>query len=191
MIISRSQLFAMKALKNRLLQSTIASLERRFLGKEIEILKNISSLLSPACEKISVIDIIDKLASEYPFSISKTSLEREMVLLQGVKKTFRDRNLVDFCGILVGSYQDQLPQCSILAEFYLLAPIQNAVVERGFNKQNQIITPNKARVLIKTVGKKVLLKYISVLFDDDEIEKILDQAAVMWTSSERRAGQGT
>ena len=49
----------------------------------------------------------------------------------------------------------------------------------------------KARVLIKTVGKKVLLKYISVLFDDDEIEKILDQAAVMWTSSERRAGQGT
>ena len=41
--------------------------------------------------------------------------------------------------------------------------------------KNQIITPNKARVLIKTVGKKVLLKYISVLFDDD-------QAAVMWTS---------
>ena len=106
-------------------------------------------------------------------------------------ETFRDRNLVDFCGILVGSYQDQLPLCSILAEFYLLAPIENSVVERGFSKQNQIIAPNKARVLIKTVGKKVLLKYISVLFDDDEIEIILDQAAVMWTSSERRAGQGT
>ena len=71
------------------------------------------------------------------------------------------------------------------------APIRNAVVERGFSKQNQIITPNKARVLIKTVGKKVLLKYISVLFDDDEVEIILDQAAVMWTSSERRTGQGT
>ena len=55
----------------------------------------------------------------------------------------------------------------------------------GFSKQNQIITPDK------TVGKKVLLKYISVLFDDGEIEIILDQAAVMWTSSERCAGQGT
>ncbi len=52
----------------------------------------------------------------------------------------------------------------------------------GFSKQNQIITPNK------TVGKKVLLKYIS---DDDEIEIIIDQAAVMWTSNEQRTGQRT
>ena len=60
----------------------------------------------------------------------------------------------------------------------------------GFSNMEEIITPNKARALIKTVGKKVLLKYISVLFSDDEIEAILDQAAAMWTSSGRRTGKG-
>ena len=78
-----------------------------------------------------------------------------------------------------------------MAEIYLLAPIQNAVVERSFTFQNIIITPKRNRILIRTVGKKLLIKYSSWILSSEEIEKILELAAISWcTKKNRRAGQG-
>ena len=116
---------------------------------------------------------------------------QEMKLFPGLKKTFKDQPLSRFCGALVGSYQYMVPQCSILAEIYLLAPIQNAVVERGFSFQNIILTPQRSRIIIKTIGIKVFLKYVKNILAKEEIDTILDNAALMWaTSRARRNGAG-
>ena len=37
--------------------------------------------------------------------------------------------------------------------------------KNGFSRMEEIITPNKARALIKTVGKKVLLKDMAVCLE--------------------------
>ena len=72
---------------------------------------------------------------------------------------------------------------SQLAEIYLLAPIQNAVVERGFSFQNIILTPQRSRIIIKTIGIKVFLKYVKNILAKEEIDTILDNAALMWATS--------
>ena len=91
-----------------------------------------------------------------------------------------------FCGVLVGSHQSIVPQCSDLAEKYLLAPIQNAGVERVFSQQNLIITSRRARLLLTNVGKKLLLKYTRSLFTEEEIDMILVEASIDWCTEKLR-----
>ena len=43
----------------------------------------------------------------------------------------------DFMGVVIASYSSLVPQCAKLATIYLIAPIQNAVVESVFSHQNQ------------------------------------------------------
>ena len=40
----------------------------------------------------------------------------------------------DFMGVVIASYSSLVPQCAKLATIYLIAPIQNAVVESVFSK---------------------------------------------------------
>ena len=48
------------------------------------------------------------------------------------------------------------------------------------------------RILIKTVGRKVLVKYCANLFSDDQLGAIVERAAVTWLElKERRVGQGS
>ena len=63
--------------------------------------------------------------------------------------------------------------------------LQNAVVERTFSLQN-IITPRRNQLLLATVGKKVLLKYCSFFLNEEEIEKIISDAAFAWCSTKNR-----
>ena len=79
-----------------------------------------------------------------------------------------------------------------LKSLYLIAPIQNAVVESVFSHQNLIITSRRFRILIKTVGRKVLVKYCANLFSEDQLDAIVERAAVTWLElKERRVGQGS
>ena len=55
--------------------------------------------------------------------------------------------LKSFSGILVGNYLSLIPNCGVLAQLYLLAPIQNAVVERTFSFQNLILSAQRNRLL--------------------------------------------
>ena len=61
--------------------------------------------------------------------------------------------------------------------------LQNAVVERTFSLQNILITPRRNQLLLATVGKKVLLKYCSFFLNEEEIEKIISDAAFAWCST--------
>ena len=81
-------------------------------------------------------------------------------------------------------YPDQL-----VATIYLLAPIQNAVVESVFYHQNLILTNRRFRMVINKVGIKVFIKYCFFLFSEEQIEKILDKASKKWLVKERRLGQ--
>ena len=91
---------------------------------------------------------------------------------------------MDECVLLV-------PQCAKLATIYLIAPIQNAVVESVFSHQNLIITSRRFSILIKTVGKKVLIKYCANLFSEDQLDAIIERAALAWVGlKERRIGKG-
>ena len=64
--------------------------------------------------------------------------------------------------------------------------LQNAVVERTFSLQNILITPRRSQLLLATVGKKVLLKYCSFFLSEEEIEKIISDAAFAWCSTKNR-----
>ena len=67
----------------------------------------------------------------------------------------------------------------------------SAWVEDENVKQNILIVPTRNKILIKTVGRKVLLKYVKNLLPEEEIMKIIDQAALMWcTTAPRRSGSG-
>ena len=81
---------------------------------------------------------------------------------------------------MVGSYQSHVPQCCDLAEKYLLAPVQNAVVERTFSFQNIILSPHRNRFLIENVDKKLFVKYTKFFLSEDEIDLVLKQAAFEW-----------
>ena len=64
------------------------------------------------------------------------------------------------------------------------------IVESVFSHQNLIITSRS--VLIKTVGRKVLVKYCANLFSEDQLDAIVERAAVTWLElKERRVGQGS
>ena len=80
-----------------------------------------------------------------------------------------------------------------LKSLYLIAPIQNAVVKSVFfPPENLIITSRRFRILIKTVGRKVLVKYCANLFSEDQLDAIVERAAVTWLElKERRVGQGS
>ena len=81
-----------------------------------------------------------------------------------------------------------------LKSLYLIAPIRDAVgvVESVFSHQNLIITSRRFRILIKTVGRKVLVKYCANLFSEDQLDAIVERAAVTWLElKERRVGQGS
>ena len=78
-----------------------------------------------------------------------------------------------------------------LAEKYLLAPVQNAVVERTFSFQNIILTPHRNRFLIENVGKKLFVKYTKFFLSEDEINLLLRQAALEWCLLKmRQTGHG-
>ena len=84
-----------------------------------------------------------------------------------------------------------VPQCAKLATIYLIAPIQNAVVESVFSHQNLIITSRRFSILIETVGKKVLIKHCANLFSEDQLDAIIERAAKAWVGlKERRIGKG-
>ena len=110
-------------------------------------------------------------------------------MLQGVKKSFSRMSTKTFMGVLVASYKDVMPMCATLATIYLLAPIQNAVVESVFSHQNLILTNRRFRMVIKKVGIKVFIEYCFFLFSEEQIEKILDKASKKWLVKERRLGQ--
>ena len=94
-------------------------------------------------------------------------------------------------GVIVASYSSLVPQCSKLATLYLIAPIQNAVVESVFSHQNLIITSRRFSILIKTVGKKVLVKYCANLFSEEQLDAIIERAANTWVKmKDRRIGHG-
>ena len=112
-----------------------------------------------------------------------------MRILQGVKKTFSRMSTKTFMGVLVASYKTVMPMCAVLASIYLLAPIQNAVVESVFSHQNLILTNRRFSMVINKVGIKVFIKYCFFLFSDDVIEKILAKATRRWFSKERRLGK--
>ena len=88
------------------------------------------------------------------------------------------------CGTLSAIYLELLPQCGFLAQIYLLAPLQNAVVKRTFSLQNILLTQRRNQMLLATVGKKVLLKYCT--FFDEENEKLIKSAAYTWCSTKIR-----
>ena len=104
----------------------------------------------------------------------------------GLKESFTKVNVKTFCGILAANYLQLLPQCGFLAQIYLLAPLQNAVVERTFSLQNILLTPRRNQMLLATVGKKVLLKYCSFFLSDEEIDKLIKSAAYTWCSTKNR-----
>ena len=61
-----------------------------------------------------------------------------------------------------------------------------------FPPENLIITSRRYRILIKTVGRKVLVKYCANLFSEDQLDAIVERAAVTWLElKERRVGQGS
>ena len=61
-----------------------------------------------------------------------------------------------------------------------------------FSHPNLIITSRRFRILIKTVGRKVLVKYCANLFSEDQLDAIVERAAVTWLElKERRVGQGS
>ena len=61
-------------------------------------------------------------------------LRMEMRSLQGLKKAMPKIGTKDFMGVVIASYNSLVPQCAKLATIYLIAPIQNAVVESVFSK---------------------------------------------------------
>ena len=56
MIVSRAQIMGMKCLRNKLIQKTKDSLEKRFLSDEIKVLTAITKILSPSSGESSVFD---------------------------------------------------------------------------------------------------------------------------------------
>ena len=61
-----------------------------------------------------------------------------------------------------------------------------------FPPENLIITSRRYRIVIKTVGRKVLVKYCANLFSEDQLDAIVERAAVTWLElKERRVGQGS
>ena len=63
---------------------------------------------------------------------------------------------------------------------------------RFFPPENLIITSKRYRIVIKTVGRKVLVKYCANLFSEDQLDAIVERAAVTWLElKERRVGQGS
>ena len=158
MKISKVQIFALKSMTNRIVTKGCESLDKRFLNEEIEICRHISNILSPGT-KVSVNEDIEFLANMYPSTITTSKLRSEICLLDQLKKSYPSMSMKKFCGVLVGSYKSLVPQCCDLAEKYLLAPVQNAVVERTFSFQNIILTPHRNRFLIENFGKKLFVKY--------------------------------
>ena len=156
-----------------------------------EVMKDL--LLSPGNNQDGPVNSeIQYLESKYPSSIDGISLRVEMRSLQGLKKAMPRISTKDFMGVLVASYSSLVPQCSKIATLYLIAPIQNAVVESVFSHQNLIITSRRFSILIKTVGRKVLVKYCANLFSEDQLDPIVERAAVTWLElKERRVGQGS
>ena len=94
--------------------------------------------------------------------------------------------LKSFSGILVGNYLSLIPNFGVLAQLYLLAPIQNAVVERTFSFQNLILSARRNRLLLETVSKKILLKYCKLILSKEEINKIIETAAIAWLNEKKR-----
>ena len=96
-----------------------------------EVMKDL--LLSPGNNQDGPVNSeIQYLESKYPSSIDGINLRMEMRSLQGLKKAMPRISTKDFMGVLVASYSSLVPQCSKIATLYLIAPIQNAVVESFF-----------------------------------------------------------
>ena len=155
MRVSKAQIMGMKCLRNKLIKKTKDSLKKRFLSDEIEVLTAISKILSPSTNQHLPLDKeIEFLCTKYPISLDKAILHTELKVLRGLKKAYPMLKLKSFSGILVGNYLSLIPNCGVLAQLYLLAPIQNAVVERTFSFQNLILSARRNRLLLETVSKK-------------------------------------
>ena len=129
---------------------------------------------------------IEFLCTKYPISLDKAILHTELKVLRGLKKAYPMLKLKSFSGILVGNYLSLIPNCGVLAQLYLLAPIQNAVVERTFSFQNLILSARRNRLLLETVSKKILLKYCKLILSKEEINKIIETAAIAWLNEKKR-----
>ena len=193
MTVSRAQIMGMKCLRNKLIQKTKDSLEKRFLSDEIEVLTAISKILLPSTNPHLPLDKeIEFLSMKYPISLDKASLHSELKVQKGLKKAFPLMKLKTFAVILVGNHLSLIPNCGFLAQMYLLAPVQNAVVERTFSFQNLILSARRNRLSLDTVGKKILMKYCKIILTKEEITKIIESAAVAWLlGKNRRKGSGT
>ena len=59
-----------------------------------------------------------------------------------------------------------------------------------FPPENLIITSRRYRIVIKTVGRKVLVKYCAN--SEDQLDAIVERATLTWLElKERRVGQGS
>ena len=122
----------------------------------IEVLSCIYKILSPGNNQDGPVNSeIQYLESKYPSSIDGINLRMEMRSLQGLKKAMPRISTKDFMGVLVASYSSLVPQCSKIATLYLIAPIQNAVVESVFfPPENLIITSEDSVFSSKQSGER-------------------------------------
>ena len=152
-------------MRNKLIANTVKSLKKRFLSEEIEVLKSIDKILSTKTNPHIPLDQeIEFLSSKYPISLVKKDLHGELKVLRGLKKAYSTiKTIKTFAGIIAGNHAQMVPQCAVLAQLYLLAPVQNAVVERAFSFQNIILTSKRNRLLLETVSKNMLIKYCKFL----------------------------
>ena len=159
MNVSKAQNMGIKCLKHKLITNTVKSLKKRFLSDEIEILKSIDKILSTKTNPHQPLEQeIEFLSSKYPISLVKKDLHGELKVLRGLKKSYSSiKTIKTFAGIIAGNYMELVPQCAFLAQLYLLAPVQNAVVERAFSFQNIILTSRRNRLLLETVSKLSLI----------------------------------
>ena len=75
-----------------------------------------------------------------------------------------------------------------MADFVLLEAAEDGEIleESVFSHPNLIITSRRFHILIKTVGRKVLVKYCANLFSEDQLDAIVERAAVTWLELKER-----
>lgn len=188
------------AIKDKMIDNIIAQVEERFPEEDMQVLKDLNTVLNPAKLPDTAIDIrnhgtenLERLIQRYGAEGDEESLidadetRNSFTQLKYFLNSNRDKTLTDLCEVLAkpGAYEDILPAFVTLAQVLLTIPITSVPCERGFSAQNRVHGALRNKMSLAAVECKMHIAYASKVPHLDE-ESLCNRALEKFQNMKKR-----
>ena len=167
-------------------------MKKRFPEKDMQVMKDIASILDPKHLPIAQEEIkshgmaeLDRLLSHFT-NLNAETTKSSFRQFKSLISSHRKDKLPAMCRYLITQCNDIFPEFCFLAQVCVAIPLSSVPCERGFSAQNIIHTAMRSKLSMQSVENKMFIKYNCKRADHDERILILESCKRFNEQKDRR-----